>query len=79
MLGEVTLEVLKRFLEAGVNLVVVVEEIFPPPAALGAWRSVVTPLVNVTRFHQAAPRVSPLLRAVAPADSLPKATVTSSC
>jgi uroporphyrinogen-III decarboxylase len=54
-LGEVTLEVLKRFLEAGVNLVVVVEETFPPPAALDAWRSVITPLVNVTRFHQAAP------------------------
>jgi len=39
----------------GVNLVVVVEEALPPPAVLDAWRSVVTPLVNVTRFHQAAP------------------------
>ena len=46
---------LKRFLEAGVNLVVVVEDALPPPAALDAWRSAVTPLVNVTRFHQAAP------------------------
>lgn len=54
-LGEITLEVLKRFLEAGANLVVVVEEALPPPAGLDAWRSVVTPLVNVTRFHQAAP------------------------
>jgi uroporphyrinogen-III decarboxylase len=54
-LGEATLAVLKRFLEAGVNLVIVVEDALPPPAALDAWRSVVTPLVNVTRFHQAAP------------------------
>ena len=46
---------LKRFLEAGVNLVVVVEDIVPPPDGRDAWRSAVTPLVNVTRFHQAAP------------------------
>jgi acetophenone carboxylase len=53
--GARLLVVLKRFVEAGVNLVVVVEEALPPPAARDAWRSVVTPLVNVTRFHQAAP------------------------
>lgn len=53
--GARLLGVLKQFLEAGVNLVVVVEEALPPPAVLEAWRSVVTPLVNVTRFHQAAP------------------------
>ena len=53
--GARLLTVLKRFVEAGVNLVVVVEEVLPPPATLDAWRSAVTPLVNVTRFHQAAP------------------------
>jgi acetophenone carboxylase len=53
--GSGILVALKRFLEAGVNLVVVVEETVPPPEALDAWVSVVTPLVNVTRFHQAAP------------------------
>lgn len=53
--GAAILGTLKRFVEAGVNLVVVVEESVPPPAALDAWRSAVTPLVNVTRFHQAAP------------------------
>jgi len=53
--GTVTLEVLKRFLEAGTNLVVLIEEAVPPAAVADHWRSVVTPLVNVTRFHQAAP------------------------
>jgi acetophenone carboxylase len=53
--GRIALEVLKRFLEAGVNLVVLVEAAAPPAAAVEVWRSVVTPLVNVTRFHQAAP------------------------
>jgi hypothetical protein len=53
--GARLLVMLKRFVEAGVNLVVVVEDALPSPAALDAWRSVVTPLVNVARFHQAAP------------------------
>jgi acetophenone carboxylase len=53
--GAALLADLKRFLEAGVNLVVVVEDAVPPAAAVDAWRSAVTPLVNVTRFHQAAP------------------------
>lgn len=53
--GSRILAALKRFLEAGVNLVVVVEEALPPAATRDAWRSVITPLVNVTRFHQAAP------------------------
>jgi len=53
--GAAILAGLKRFLEAGVNLVVVVEDAVPTPGALDAWRSAVTPLVNVSRFHQAAP------------------------
>ena len=53
--GTGILAALKRFLEAGVNLVVVVEDAVPPPDTRDAWRSAVTPLVNVTRFHQAAP------------------------
>jgi uroporphyrinogen-III decarboxylase len=54
-LGALVLEVLKRFLEAGTNLVVVVEDAAPPAGVTEGWRSAVTPLVNVTRFHQAAP------------------------
>jgi uroporphyrinogen-III decarboxylase len=54
-LGELILEVLKRFLEAGTNLVVVVEDWLPPAGISEGWRSVITPLVNVARFHQAAP------------------------
>ena len=54
-IGTEILAELKRFLEAGVNLVVVVEDAVPPPDTHDVWRSAVTPLVNVTRFHQAAP------------------------
>lgn len=53
--GATILAGLQRFLEAGVNLVVVVEDVVPPPDTRDAWRSAVTPLVNVTRFHQAVP------------------------
>jgi hypothetical protein len=55
--GASVLEVLKRLLEAGTNLVVLVEEKAPPAAQVELWRSVVTPLVNVARFHQALPLV----------------------
>ena len=53
--GQVALAVTKRFLEAGANLVVLVETAAPAEATREAWRSAVTPLANVTRFHQAAP------------------------
>src|SRR5207248_2717809 len=53
--GETVLVAVKRFVEAGTSLVVFVEEIPPPEPLLDAWRSAVTPLVNVTRFHQALP------------------------
>jgi uroporphyrinogen-III decarboxylase len=53
--GQVALTVTKRFLEAGANLVVLVEEQAPPEAVHEAWRSAVTPVANVTRFHQGAP------------------------
>ena len=52
--GGLVLTVLKRLLEAGVNLVVLIEEAAPSPSAMEAWRSAVTPLSNVTRFHQGA-------------------------
>ncbi|MGH8991976.1 MAG: hypothetical protein ACRDZ7_10695, partial [Acidimicrobiia bacterium] len=55
--GVSVLGVLQRFLEAGTNLVVLVEEAAPPAAGVELWRSVVTPLVNVARFHQALPLV----------------------
>lgn len=53
--GQVALAVTKRFLDAGANLVVLVEDQPPPEPVHEAWRSAVTPLVNVTRFHQGAP------------------------
>jgi acetophenone carboxylase len=53
--GQVALAVTRRFLEAGANLVVLVEEKAPPEPVQEAWRSAVTPLANVTRFHQGAP------------------------
>ena len=53
--GTIALAVTKRFLEAGANLIVLVEAAAPPEASWAAWRSAVTPLANVTRFHQAAP------------------------
>jgi hypothetical protein len=65
--GATILAALQRFLDAGVNLVVVVEDAVPPPHSRVAWRSAVTPLVNVTRFHQAAPV---MVVRDAPADAL---------
>ncbi len=53
--GQIALTVTKRLLEAGANLVVLVEEEAPPEPVHEAWRSAVTPLANVTRFHQGAP------------------------
>jgi acetophenone carboxylase len=55
--GTSILDGLRRLLEAGANLVVLVEEEAPPAADVELWRSVVTPLVNVARFHQALPVV----------------------
>jgi hypothetical protein len=48
--GELVLEVVKRFLEAGSHLVVMVEDAAP---GTDDWRSAVTPVANVARFHQA--------------------------
>jgi hypothetical protein len=56
--SECILEALKRFVEAGTNLVVIIEEAAPTPeSAAEAWQSAIRPLVNVTRFHQAVPVV----------------------
>ncbi|MGH9041356.1 MAG: hypothetical protein ACRDZ3_14110 [Acidimicrobiia bacterium] len=55
--GASVLNTFKRFLEAGTNLVLVVEEDAPPAGLVEGWRSAVTPLVNVARFHQALPLV----------------------
>jgi hypothetical protein len=51
--GTVLLALAKAFLDAGAHLLLVVETEPLPPAADG-WRSVVSPLVNVARFRQAA-------------------------
>jgi hypothetical protein len=55
--GAALLTLAKAFLEAGANLLLLVEAEPLPAAAAGAWRSAATPLVNVARFHQAAAAV----------------------
>ena len=52
--GAMLLTLAKAFLEAGANLLLLVEAEPLPAATAGAWRSAATPLVNVARFHQAA-------------------------
>jgi hypothetical protein len=55
--GAVLLTLAKAFLEAGANLLLLVEAEPLPAASAGGWRSAASPLVNVARFHQAAPAV----------------------
>jgi hypothetical protein len=55
--GVVLLVLAKAFLEAGANLLLLVEAEPLPAASADGWRSAVTPLVNVARFHQAAAAV----------------------
>jgi hypothetical protein len=65
----VLLALAKAFLEAGANLLLLVEAEPLPAASADGWRSAVTPLVNVTRFHQAAAAVvlaDPAGAAIAP-------------
>ena len=67
--GAVLLTLAKAFLEAGANLLLLVEAEPLPAASAGAWRSAATPLVNVARFHQAAAAVvlaDPADAAIAP-------------
>ena len=55
--GAVLLALAKAFLEAGANLLLLVESEPVPAACADRWRSAVTPLVNVARFRQAAAAV----------------------
>jgi hypothetical protein len=55
--GTVLLELAKAFLQAGANLLLVVEEEALPAECGDGWRSAATPLVNLARFHQAAAAV----------------------
>jgi hypothetical protein len=55
--GAVLLALVKAFLEAGANLLLLVEAESVPSAGADGWRSAVTPLVNVARFRQAAAAV----------------------
>ena len=67
--GAVLLALAKAFLEAGANLLLLVEAEPLPAASAGGWRSAATPLVNVARFHQAAAAVvlaDPADAAIAP-------------
>jgi hypothetical protein len=71
--GAVLLALAKAFLEAGANLLLVVEPGPVPPASADGWRSAVTPLVNVARFRQAAAAVvlaDPADAALAPRGAL---------
>jgi uroporphyrinogen-III decarboxylase len=52
--GAVLLALAKAFLEAGANLLLLVEAEALPAASAESWRSAAAPLVNVARFHQAA-------------------------
>jgi hypothetical protein len=52
--GAVLLTLAKAFLEAGANLLLLVEAEPLPAASADGWRSAATPVVNVARFHQAA-------------------------
>ena len=52
--GAVLLTLAKAFLEAGADLLLLVEAEPLSMASAGGWRSAATPLVNVARFHQAA-------------------------
>jgi hypothetical protein len=67
--GAVLLTLAKAFLEAGANLLLLVEAEPLSMASAGGWRSAATPLVNVARFHQAAAAVvlaDPADAAIAP-------------
>ena len=71
--GAVLLALAKAFLEAGADLPLVVEAGRRPPRPPAAWRSAVTPLVNVARFRQAAAAV--VLADPADAALAPRGTV----
>ncbi len=67
--GAVLLTLAKAFLEAGANLLLLVEAEPLSMASAGGWRSAATPLVNVARFHQVAAAVvlaDPADAAIAP-------------
>jgi hypothetical protein len=55
--GAMLLVLAKAFLEAGANLLLLVETDTLPTGSGDSWRSAATPLVNVARFHQAAAAV----------------------
>jgi hypothetical protein len=55
--GAVLLTLAKAFLEAGADLLLLVEAEPLSAASADGWRSAASPLVNVARFHQAAPAV----------------------
>jgi hypothetical protein len=55
--GAALLALAKAFLEAGADLLLLVEPEPLRPAGADGWRSAVTPLVNVARFRQAAAAV----------------------
>jgi hypothetical protein len=55
--GAVLLALAKAFLEAGTNMLLLVEAESLQSACAVGWRSAVTPLVNLARFRQAAPAI----------------------
>lgn len=70
--GRLVLEVATAFLEARVQLLVVVESSPLAPAVRDAWSSAINPIGNVARFRQAAPVI--VLAAAADVDAVPGGT-----
>lgn len=61
--GRLSLAVVRQFLKAGANVVLFLEQapaLIPGSKAFEAWASVIAPIANTARFHQALPVILPL-------------------
>lgn len=61
--GRLSLAVVRQFLKAGANVVLFLEQtpaLMPGSKVFEAWTSVIAPIANTARFHQALPVVLPL-------------------
>jgi Uroporphyrinogen decarboxylase (URO-D) len=57
--GRTVLESARQFLLAGANIIMVIEHALPEhqTSSFDGWKSVMTPIANLTRFHRALPMV----------------------
>ena len=55
--GRTVLESARQFLLAGANIIMVIEHALPEhqTSSFDSWKSVMTPIANLTRFHRALP------------------------